>query len=370
MKVVVNSYDLAEAVNKVAKAVATRDSNGKILEGIKLVANNEQLTLTAFDSEMSIETTIKCDSLVDGEMVVAGKIFAEYVNKVASADSELEIKQEPNNQAKVTCGKVKFVLSAMEAKSFPILYKSEEENSFEVEVKNFKKAVSQTAFCCATDESRPILKGCLIEVKGENYLNISALDGFRLGVVKTKIKNVIGDIKGVVPARALLEMARLISAEEDSIKIVMDRNHLILNTENTSFSARLLNGQFVDCERLLKGDYDKTITANRAELISALDRMSIIARTANNLIGLSFLGDTLKLTTNNEIGNIEEEIEIEKVGNDAKIALNFKYLLDILKAIDEEEVKIYVNTESTPLFIKSKENGNFDYLIMPVRMGR
>lgn len=371
MKVVVNSYDLAEAVNKVSKACAVKETQGKILEGIKLVANNDQLTLAATDSEMSIETTIKCDVLESGSMVVSGKIFAEYVNKVASADSGLEIKQEPNNQVKVTCGRVKFVLSTMEAKSFPILYKSEEENYFEIQVKNFKKAVSQTAFCCATDESRPILKGCLIEVKDEKYLNISALDGFRLGVVQTKIKNVVGNIKGIVPARALLEMTKLISAEEEYIKIVMDRNHLILNTENTRFFTRLFNGNFVDCERLLKGDYDKTITLNRAEFISALDRVSIIARTANNLIGLSFLDDTLKLTTNNEIGNIEEEIEIEKVGSDGRISLNYKYLLDILKAIDEEEVHICVNSESTPIFIRSaKESGKFDYLVMPIRTGR
>ena len=371
MKVVVNSYDLAEAVNKVAKAVATRDSNGKILEGIKLVANNEQLTITAFDSEMSIETTIKCDSLVDGEIVVAGKIFAEYVNKVAAANGEVEIDEQANGQAKIVCGKVKFALSTMNAKEFPFINKDFKENSFEIELGEFKRLVAQTAFCAAQDESRPVLKGCLVEARNDKELSVYALDGFRLAKSAGKATNINGNVRCIVPARALNEMLKIINAEEKSVNIFIEKNHIMLKTGKTILTSRLFSGQFVDCERLLSSPYDKTIIANREELISALDRMSIIAKTANNLIVIKSVGETLFLSANTEIGNIEEEIEVGKIGKDIQFALNYKYLLDILKAIDEEEVRICVREETAPLFIRSeKENGKFDYLVMPVRVGR
>lgn len=371
MKVVVNSYDLAEAVNKVAKACATKDINGKILEGIKLSAKNDKLTLTAYDSEMSIETTIKCETIDDGQTVVAGKIFAEYVNKVASADSEMEISEETNGQVKITCGKVKFVLSTMNAKEFPIPFTSLEENSFEIEVSEFKRLVNQTTFCVATDESRPILKGCALEVSNGKELTIYALDGFRLAKSIGAVKEVVGAVKCVVLARALSEMVKLIAAEEQQVKIFLSTNHVMLKTGETILSARLLAGQFVDCERLLKGTNDKTISVNKAELISALDRMSILAKTEKNIICVESVGNNLYLTANAEIGNIKEELEVSKVGNDISFSLNYKYLLDILKVIDEEEVHICVNSESTPIFIRSaKESGKFDYLVMPIRTGR
>lgn len=371
MKVVVNSYDLAEAVNKVSKAVATKDINGKILEGIKLVAKNDKLMLTAFDSEMSIQTTIKCDSFIDGGMVVAGKIFAEYVNKVATANGEVEIDEQDNGQAKITCGKVKFTISTMNAKEFPIIKTDLQENALEIEVSEFKRLVAQTAFCASQDESRPILKGCSIEAKADNKLIVYALDGFRLAKSAGKANSAHGTIKCVVLARALNEMVKLIGAEEKNVKIFSEKNHIMLKTGETILTSRLLLGQFVDGEKLLSAPYDKTIIADREELISALDRMSILAKTANNLIIVKAVGNKLYLNANTDIGNIEEEIEIEKLGNDIKFALNYKYLLDILKAINEKEVKLCVNQETTPLFIRSEvENGKFDYLVMPVRVGR
>lgn len=371
MKVVVNSYDLAEAVNKVSKAVATKDINGKILEGIKLVAKNDKLTLTAYDSEMSIETTIKCETLVDGEMVVAGKIFAEYVNKVATENGEVEINEQENGQAKITCGKVKFALSTMNAKEFPLINTAIQGNVLDIEVAEFKRLVNQTSFCAAQDDARPILKGCLLETVEENELSIYAVDGFRLAKSVGKANSVQGTIKCVVLARALNEMVKLIGAEEKSVKIFSENNLIMLKTGETILTARLLVGQFIDSARLLSSPYDKTIIANREELISALDRMSILAKTANNLITVKAIGNTLYLNANTEIGNIEEELEVEKLGKDIQFALNYKYLLDILKAINEEEIKLCAKEETTPLFIRSDiENGTFDYLVMPVRVGR
>jgi DNA polymerase-3 subunit beta len=367
MKISVNSYELAEAVNKVSKACAVKETQGKILEGIKFVANNDQLTLTATDSEMSIETTIKCDVLESGSMVVAGKIFAEYVNKVASADSELEIKQEPNNQAKVTCGKVKFVLSTMEAKSFPILYKSEEENSFEIEVKNFKKAISQTAFCCATDESRPILKGCLLETSN-GKLTATALDGFRMACSYCDVVDGTGEMKIVCPARTLTEISRMLGSEENTLKIYASKNLLYVAVEDTVIMSRLLAGEFVRKENIYPVDFVTKVNVKRTELIDSIERASVLIRgDKNNLIQFDIKMNKIVITANSEMGKVEETVGADLDGKELKIAMNGKFILDAIKALNEETIVLSFNTSISPFVLENAEDNRCQYLVLPVR---
>lgn len=373
MKVVVNSYDLAEAVNKVAKAVATKPSN-QILEGIKIKAKNESLILTATDLEMGIETEIKAEVLEDGEIVVIGKLFTEYANKVSDR-GEVELDTKSNGQVKVSCGgKMQFVLSTMNAKDFPQINKDlTERNSFEIEVSELKNGISQTTFACATDEARPILKGCLLEVvENGKELTMCALDGFRLAMVKKPIKSVNGTIQGIIPARSLFEMVKLIGNSETAVKVYMSKNAIMLKTGETIFTARLLVGQFVNYKQLLSAPYSKTVYANREELISALDRASILAKLGNNVVGLYIADKELKLFVNGELGNMEESIEVENISQTSvNLYLNYKYLTDCLKAIDEEEIALCVKDKQSPMFVRSaKDNDKYDYLILPIRVNK
>lgn len=373
MKISVNSYDLAEAVNKVAKACAVKETQGKILEGIKLTAKNDKLILMATDSEISIETEIKCDVTQDGAIVVAGKLFSEYVNKIVGGALCVDIETNPNAKAKIYCGKATFEISTMDAEKFPLIKKDLNENAICVNVEDFKKTIAKTAFCCAVDESRPILKGCLIEVTDRSVLTVAALDGFRMGVRKTKLESFSGEMNSVVvPARALNEMVRLIGAEEKLVKIYMDNNHIMLSTADTIFTARLLNGKFVDYNNLFKSADCTEVIANKAELISALERASILAKTSGNLIGIKLMEDTLYLNAKTDMGNIDEEMSVKKDGKDVSFSLNYKYLLDILKAIDEETVRLCVTDGNRPIYVRPKNatDDSFNYLIMPVRTGR
>ena len=371
MKVVVNSYELAVAVNKVAKAVATKPSN-QVLEGIKIKANNESLVLTATDLEMGIETEIKAEVIEEGEIVVAGKLFTEYANKVSDS-GEVEFATKENGQVKVSCGgKMQFVLSTMNSKDFPEINKDlTDGNSFEIEVAELKNGIAQTAFACATDEARPILKGCLLEVVDGNELTMCALDGFRLAMVKKPIKSVNGTIQGIIPARSLVEMVKLIGSEETSVKVYMSKNAVMIKTGETIFTARLLIGQFVNYKQLLSSPYSTTIYANREELLSALDRASILAKLGNNVVGLDIADKELKLSVNGELGNMEESIEVETDGQRVNLYLNYKYLTDCLKAIDEEEIALCVKDKQSPMFVRSeKDNDKYDYLVLPIRVNK
>lgn len=372
MKVIVNSYDLAEAVNKVSKACATKDLKGQVLEGIKLSAYNDILTLTAFDGEMSIENEIKCETFIYGETVINGKLLVEYVNKL-DGNEEVEIALQDNGQAKIRSGKLKFTISTLNAKEFPLIKLDKGENQFEIGVEDLKTLVNRVAFCAANDEARPILKGVLLETTSEKELVACALDGFRLAKATTNISNAKKENAScVVPARCLNELIKSIGKDTDKITLNIAKNMLSVMTDDTIFTTRLLVGDFVNYRALLSAPYNIAATVNREEFISSLNRMSILAKTANNLVRIDLNDDVISLSANTEIGEMHEEIEISPTNLVFTIYLNYKYLTDCLKSIDEEKVYLNFRDAQTPMFIRSAETiQNFwEYLVLPVRVSK
>ena len=183
MKMIVNGNDLSNAVMKVSKAISVKTTN-PILEGIKLSVRGDNLTLTATDMEIGIEKTIACETFMEGDIVVPGKMFAELVKKLEN-ENEVEFFLEEANRIKIVYGDSVVYLSSLSADEYPSLKKNLREKWINLSKKCYKDAVNKTVFACSTDESRPILKGCLFEVKGGD-LKCVALDGFRMAVARRR----------------------------------------------------------------------------------------------------------------------------------------------------------------------------------------
>ena len=364
MKIKIYGYDLAEAVNKVSKAVATKSTN-PVLEGIKIATDGNYAVFTATDLDIGIETRVKCEVVEQGETVVVGKAFVEYANKLTALDYvDLE---SDGKQVKVKCGKIKFALSTMDGKAFPKIATDLDGNGFVISTEDLKRVVGATTFCCATDEARPILKGCLFEVVGET-LNVCALDGFRLALKTCEVKETDGAVKVVIPARSLTELLRLIG-DETSVRIMLAKGTLSIKTEDTIFTARLLNGDFVNYNAILSTPTFSTVQVNKDELLSALDRLSIIAKSNNNVVRMVVGNNDLTMTAHSDLGNAEETISVKHDEVQVGLHCNYKYLADCLKAIDDETVNLcFGKDDKSPFFVKPTNNGDYNYLILPVRV--
>lgn len=364
MKIGIYGYDLAVAVNKVAKAVATKSTN-PVLEGIKIATDGEYAVFTATDLDIGIETRVKCEVFEQGETVVVGKAFVEYANKLTELDY-VDLASD-GKQVKVKCGKVKFALATMDGSAFPKLTKDLDGDGFVISTDDLKKVVGATAFCCATDEARPILKGCLFEVVGET-LNVCALDGFRLALKTCNVGAVNGAVKVVIPARSLTELLRLLG-DEKSVRIVLSKGTLSIRTDDTIFTARLLNGDFVNYNALLGTPTFATLQVNKDELLSALDRLSIIAKSSNNVVRVVANNNALTMTAHSDLGNAEELLEVKHDGVQVGLYCNYKYLADCLKAIDDDTINLcFGKDDRSPFFVQPTNNGDYNYLILPVRV--
>lgn len=368
MKIGIYGYDLAEAVNKVAKAVATKSTN-PVLEGIKIATDGEYAVFTATDLEIGIETRVKCEVFEQGETVVVGKAFVEYANKLTELDY-VELASD-GKQVKVKCGKVKFALSTMDETKFPQINKDLDGNSFTIAVADLKKAVGATAFCCATDEARPILKGCLFEIVGDT-LNVCALDGFRLALHSCGVCDTTnGGFKVVIPARSLSELIRLVGNEE-KVELVVQGGTLAIKTGDTIFTARLLNGEFVNYNALLSHPNSTEVLVGVDELATALDRLSILAKVdKNNVVRCVVDNGVMQLTANSDLGNGEETIEVDYADKKVELHFNFRYISDCLKAIQDEKIRLcFGKDERSPFFIFPYQNGDWKYLILPIRVNK
>ncbi|MBE7083519.1 MAG: DNA polymerase III subunit beta [Clostridiales bacterium] len=364
MKLICDGLDLSDAVLKVSKALSVKSAN-PVLEGIKITAKADRLTLLATDTELTIEKTIKADVLMEGETVVVGKYFVDFAKKLEKEQVELCRLYDGGLQIKYSDSESE--LQVFPADNFPKIEKEEDGAFFEISAQDFKKVVERTVFACSTDDSRPILKGVLFEISN-NELTSVALDGFRMAVCKKKV-NASKDMKVVIPARALNEIMRLLDKEEDTLKIILQKNTLLVEVENTVLFSRLIEGEFVKYNHIIPQSFENTVTVNKQALLNSIERASIVVRTDRyNVVKFDIKEEGMTISSKSEVGNVNENVPVNITGKDISIAFNGKYLADYLKITEEEFIILNLNSPIDPCIITSVGSDGFLYLLLPVRI--
>ena len=179
-----------------------------------------------------------------------------------------------------------------------------------------------------------------------------------------------GNVKIVCPARTLTEISRMLEGGDETLKIYVAKNMLFVSVDDTVLTSRLYTGEFVNKSNIFPSAFTTEVYVSRAELIESVERASILIRgDKNNLIILDIKGGNILITANSEIGNVAESVKVEMSGKELKIAMNGKFVLDALKALSEETVKLSFNNAISPFTLENKGSKEDAYLILPVRTG-
>lgn len=355
---------LQEAISIAQKAI-TGKSTMPILEGIYIEANNNTLTLIGSDKEVCIETKLNADILEPGRIVVDAKIFGEIIRKLPN--SEVKIETLENNLIQITCEKSNFNLIHMNSDDFPSLPQINENMIFSVSQSLLKNMIKATSFSIAQDETRPVLQGILFEVN-EGNLNLVALDGYRLAL-RSETIDTDNTINAVIPGKTLNEVAKILEESDEIVNITFTTNHILFNLGDTKVISRLLEGEFIKYSSLLPQEYKVLVEVNKQELQNGIERASLMAKEGNsNLIKLDIQDDNIIITSNSQLGKVREEVSINLQGEPMQIAFNSKYLLDVLKNMEEEYAMLELTSSVSPCVIRNKENDNCKYLVLPVRL--
>ena len=356
--------ELSEAFLRVSKAISNKITN-PILEGIKIVAEDETLTLSATDTELSIEKKIKADVKVEGETVVPGRFITEFVKKLTNSQIELELNEK--NQLTIRYEDSESMIQCYNPIEYPGFKKIETSEYFGISKKDFRTCINKSIFSVALDDSRPILKGVLFDINN-NELNAVALDGYRLARVTKKIEsNIVKSI--VVPSRSLSELGKLIDDSDEIINIYIDRSTIMVDLGDTKVTSRLLEGDYINYKQIIPVNYETFVIVNKEQFEEALERATLLSRTSNNnFVKFDIKENNLCITSNSELGNIKENIPVSVSGKDLIISFNPRYFLESLRVNTNEFVKICFNKPSTPCVVVPTEEDEFLYLILPVRV--
>ncbi len=363
MKLICQKSNLLQGVNIALKAVPSKTTMS-ILECILIDASSNEIKFTANDMELGIETIVEGEIISKGMIAVDAKIFSEIVRKLP--DNEVVIETDDNYRTTITCEKAVFTISGKSGDDFSYLPVIEKNKFIYLSQFTLKEIIRQTIFSIADNDTNKLMTGELFEVK-ENELKVVSLDGHRISIRKVELKDSFDDIKVVVPGKTLNEISKILSGGvDDEVRIFFTNNHIVFEFDNTVVVSRLIEGEYFKIDQMLSSDYETKFTINKREFLDCIDRATLLVKEGDKKpIIINITDGDMELKISSVVGSMNENIDITKEGKDIMIGFNPKFLIDALKVIDDEEVKIYMVNPKAPCFIKNDKN-MYTYLILPV----
>ncbi len=364
-----NAQDLLEGLNTVTRALSPRPSK-QILEGVLISAEDNRVQMTCSDGSLVIEYTNAASIQEEGQAVLPGRLFTELIRKMPAGTVSISITD--NRTASIRCMKNRSNLAIMNASEYPEIRPLASGSQVKIPQNKLKDMIGRVVFAIATDESRQILTGSLLEVS-RSEARLVALDGFRLAMQKLfqpfELPDGMDVVKAIIPGKVLNELAKILPDDGAFCTMLFSQGRMQCSFGNIRLSSVLLAGEYIDYRRILPSEFKSEAIANRASVQEAIDRASLMAREGkNNLIKMSFREDVLKITSNAELGDIEEEMEASLIGDPVDIAFNSRYITDVIRNVSGESLCMKFNSSVSPCVVVPQNGDDYIYLILPVRV--
>lgn len=364
MKFFCNTHELSDAINVVSKALTKK--NTPVLEGIKIEAAGSYVILTATDLELFIEKKINAEVLVEGEVVVPGRFFGEYIRKLTSIE-RIEIEETVGDAISVRYGESKGEIKCYE-NTFPKMSKEERGDYFKIKEKDLKEILDKTIFCVAADATKNIIKGCLLKVQ-DGILKTAALDGYRLAVNQIEVESNVERKSVIVSGRILGEIIKILEDTDNEVEVSLHERNIVFNLGHTIINSVLMEGEYIRYEDLIQKEFETVVTVKISEILDSMDRVTLISRgRSNNQTKLKFGENQINIKVESDIGVIDENVVAKIEGKDIEIAFNSKYFCEALSKIKKDYCLINLKTPNSPAVIKEVDSDNTLFMILPVRI--
>ena len=369
MRVICEKEKILKGISSVINGVASKTTM-PILEGILIQTNDNELKLTSYDLEIGIEYILEANVEEQGNTVVNATMFSEIIKRLPSTEIKFSINS--NNLLEIECEGSLYKLATMNPDEFPELPRINVDNSIEIEQTTLKNMIRKTIFAVSTEENRPILTGCLLEVN-DNKLNVVAVDGYRLAIKSNVLNEAANSFSSVIPGKTLNEVNKIISDSFDTVKIGISRNQALFEMENCKIVTRLLDGEFLKYSNTIPQNWETRVKVNKSNIQNCFERILLISASSIEKekkypVKINIEVGKVTISCANQTGDAKEEIFVDTEGKELDIGFNTRFFLDALKAIDDEEVYIEFGTNRSPCIIKPIEDGDYIYMILPIKM--
>ena len=361
MKLRIEKINLIAAVNIVSRAVPSKTTMS-ILQCILIDASTEKIKLIGNDTELGIETILDGEIEEHGIIAVNADIFSNIVRKLP--DGIVSIMTE-DEKIHIHCDKAKFNIMGKDGGEFT--YLPEIDRSYGIEISQFtlKDVIAKTIFSISSNETNKMMTGELFEINN-NSLRVVALDGHRISIRTVELKQSYDNKKVIIPGKALSDISKILGSDmEKTVRIYFTDRHTLFEIDNTIVVSRLIEGEYFKIDQMLSGDYQTHIRINRQEILSSLDRASLLVKEEDKKPIILMIRDGMaEMKISTTLGSMDETMTIDKEGEDLNIGFNPKFLIDAIRAIDDEEIDIYLLSQRAPAFIR--DDKSYCYLVLPV----
>jgi len=369
---------LQRSLAQVSRAVATK-TTFPILSNVLIDADGESLRLAATNQEIGISSSIPAQVDEPGRVTVDARLLSEFVNTLPHETVRLST-DLGRLMLKVNGLGADAEINGIDAEEFP-LFPRQEDGAFtaSVDPQMLREMIGLVEFAAASDDSRPVLAGVLIRFE-DNRIIMAAADGFRLAVREGElVSSVLERLDIIVPARALRELARIIGdrTEPIALRVTPNRGQLLVETEDTEFYSRLIDGTFPDFRQIVPPEFATRIELGRDDFLAAVRRAGFFARDNNDVVRLSAKMSDDELAAGNvqvsanaaERGSSQSDVAAAIQGPEGQIAFNSRYLVDVLSVLRSARVMLGMNGANQAGVVRSLDSDSYTYVIMPMVIG-
>ncbi|MEZ4585849.1 MAG: DNA polymerase III subunit beta [Gemmatimonadales bacterium] len=367
MKFTITREKLHEGLGAVTGIVPTKTTL-PVLSNILVESTGGGIRLSGTDLDIAVSTVVPAQVDQEGATTLPARKLAEIVRELPSA--AIRFASSGEQRVQIECGRSRFKLLGLSRDEFPSLPAVRFEDGWSLAAKDLQKLIGHVAFAASTEESRPILNGILWELR-QDRMRMVATNGHRLARMDIPVKGAGGEAVLIVPPKALEQIRRLFRPE-DQIEIARSDNHLGFRSAETQVYTRLIEGPYPNYEPGIPRDNDKIVTVDRAAFAGAIRRMSIVASDQTHRVRLAFTNGACKLSvTTPDLGDAQEEIAVSYDGDPLEIGFNASYLLEILKFMPTDEVRLAFKAPERAATMEPvgwDDPASYLTLVMPLRL--
>jgi DNA polymerase-3 subunit beta len=389
MKFISKQSEFNAILSLVSRAVSSRPTH-PILGNFLIIADQtkNQVSVTAFDLSLGIRSSLAAEVSEGGTITLPAKLLTDIVSRLSEGPLTLAVPEESDADeallATLTSASGKFQIRGLSAAEFPELPTVESQEALLIPVHALNEGLRGSLFAASTDETKQVLTG--IHLAGSpDSLEFAATDGHRLAVVEAattqsedESKPTLSNLDGfnaTIPARALRELERILAAYPDTtaIKLYIDETQVVFELGEQRLTSRKIDGAYPAYQQLIPRTFARTVSIDRKQLLSSLERVSVLSDQKNNLVKFTLDGKAGQLSLSVEaqdLGNAKESIPADITGESGEIAFNVRYLLDGLKALPASDIQMKLNEGNQPVIFTPLGGLKMTYLVMPVQIVR
>ena len=376
MKVTVLQENLAHGLSIVSRAVSPR-STLPVLANVLIATDEGRLRLSATNLELGITCWIGAKVEEEGSTTVPARTFADLVGQLP--DPQVSLSLDARTQTlNIRSGASTNDVKCIDAQEFPPMPVPDFENAIQINIADFKEMIQQVAFAASNDEARPVLMGVLVNVD-KDTVTMAAADGFRLSVRKATLSTSVSPaISAIIPARALLELARIASDGDEMVQMVLPkgRGQVVFRVKDAELVSQLIDGTFPDYQQIIPRSYKSRTLVSTASLLKACKQAEIFAREGSNVVRLNIKnsgelqpGEVEISAHSEETGSNETIVEATVDGVPLLIAFNVKFLREVLEVVKTPNVAIETSAANAPGVVRPVGDEFFQHVIMPMHLG-